>query len=114
MAFKMKGVPYPKKSSPTKDYSIKKGSHNHPHSSPAKQNGNYEDLDLSKVNYKRLPSEHKDTKITGGSLQEKIIDLEDRIEFIKEDIFNQEDGATKQQEKDIAILKARLKELRAQ
>ena len=105
MAFKMKGVPYPKKSLPTKDYSIKKGSHNHPHSSPAKQNGNDDEL---------LPSEHKDTEITGGSLQEKIIDLEDRIEFIKEDIFNQEDGATDQQEKDIATLKAKLKELRAQ
>ena len=85
MAFKMKGFPMQS-------------------TSAFKQNGDDE----------LLPSEHKDTEITGGNLQEKIIDLEDRIEFIKEDIFNQKDGATEQQKKDIATLQAKLKELRAQ
>ena len=87
MAFKMKGAPYPKKSS------------------PVKQNGNDDKL---------LPSEHKDTEITGENSQEKIIDLEDRIEFIKEDIFNQDGKPTDQQKEDIAKLKKWLKELRAQ
>ena len=54
------------------------------------------------------PSEHKDTEITGGSNTEVIIDLEDRISFIKEDISNQEGGATPKQNKDLATLKARL------
>ena len=54
MAFKMKGFP------------------KHMHGSPMKTGHD-----------KLLKSENPDTEITGGNLQEKIIDLEDRIEFIK-------------------------------
>ncbi len=62
---------------------------------------------------KLLPSENPDTEITGGNIIEQINDLEDRIEFIKEDIFQQDGKATEQQKKDIATLQARLKKLRA-
>ena len=62
---------------------------------------------------KLLKSENPDTEITGGNITEQIIDLEDRIEFIKEDIFNQDGKATEQQKKDIATLQAMLKKLRA-
>ena len=62
---------------------------------------------------KLLKSENPDTEITGGNIIEQINDLEDRIEFIKEDIFNQDGKATEQQKKDIATLQARLKKLRA-
>ena len=84
MAFKMKGFP------------------KHMHGSPMKTGHD-----------KLLPSENPDTEITGGNIIEQIIDLEDRIEFIKEDIFNQDGKATEQQKKDIATLQARLKKLRA-
>ena len=84
MAFKMKGFP------------------KHTHGSPMKTGHD-----------KLLPSENPDTEITGGNITEQIIDLEDRIEFIKEDIFNQDGKATEQQKKDIATLQARLKKLRA-
>ena len=62
---------------------------------------------------KLLKSENPDVAVTGGSIQEQINDLEDRIEFIKEDIFQQDGKATEQQKKDIATLQARLKKLRA-
>jgi hypothetical protein len=84
MAFKMKGFP------------------KHMHGSPMKTGHD-----------KLLPSENPDTEITGGNIYEEIIDLEDRIEFIKEDIFQQDGKATEQQKKDIATLQAKLKELRA-
>ena len=84
MAFKMKGFP------------------KHMHGSPMKSGHD-----------KLLPSENPDTEITGGNIIEQINDLEDRIEFIKEDIFNQDGKATEQQKKDIATLQARLKKLRA-
>ena len=84
MAFKMKGFP------------------KHMHGSPMKTGHD-----------KLLPSENPDTEITGGNIIEQINDLEDRIEFIKEDIFNQDGKATEQQKKDIATLQARLKKLRA-
>lgn len=63
-------------------------------------------------NGKLLKSENPDTKITGGSKQEKIADLEDRIEFIKEDIFNQDGEATNQQKSDIAKLEAKLRAIK--
>ena len=70
--------------------------------SPAKQNGGG-----------LLPSENPDTHVyKGDDMGEKINDLEDRIEFIKEDIINQEDGATDQQKKDIATLQSRLSNLK--
>ena len=84
MAFKMKGFP------------------KHMHGSPMKSGHN-----------KLLKSENPDTEITGGNIIEQINDLEDRIEFIKEDIFQQDGKATEQQKKDIATLQARLKKLRA-
>ena len=84
MAFKMKGFP------------------KHMHGSPMKTGHD-----------KLLKSENPDTEITGGNITEQIIDLEDRIEFIKEDIFNQDGKATEQQKKDIATLQAMLKKLRA-
>ena len=62
---------------------------------------------------KLLKSENPDTEITGGNIIEQINDLEDRIEFIKEDIFQQDGKATEQQKKDIATLQARLKKLKA-
>ena len=84
MAFKMKGFP------------------KHMHGSPMKSGHD-----------KLLKSENPDTEITGRNIIEQINDLEDRIEFIKEDIFNQDGKATEQQKKDIATLQARLKKLRA-
>ena len=84
MAFKMKGFP------------------KHMHGSPMKTGHD-----------KLLKSENPATEITGGNITEQINDLEDRIEFIKEDIFQQDGKATEQQKKDIATLQARLKKLRA-
>ena len=84
MAFKMKGFP------------------KHMHGSPMKSGHD-----------KLLKSENPDTEITGGNIIEQINDLEDRIEFIKEDIFQQDGKATEQQKKDIATLQAMLKKLRA-
>ena len=84
MAFKMKGFP------------------KHMHGSPMKTGHD-----------KLLKSENPDTEITGGNIIEQINDLEDRIEFIKEDIFQQDGKATEQQKKDIATLQARLKKLKA-
>ena len=64
---------------------------------------------------KTLKTEHKDTYVyKGENFSEKITDLEDRIEFIKEDIFNQEGGATAKQKKDLAALKKRLANLKDQ
>ena len=61
----------------------------------------------------RLKSEHPDTYLyEGDNRQEKIIDLEDRIEFIREDMFN-ETGDSIQQKQDIATLQGKLKKLRA-
>ena len=59
------------------------------------------------------PSEHKDTEITRGEGYEDINDIEDRIEFIKEDISNQDGKATEQQKEDLKLLNKKLKELKA-
>ena len=62
---------------------------------------------------KLLPSEHPDTYVYDGNLHiEKINDLEDRISFIREDMFN-ETGDSVQQKKDIATLQKQLKKLKA-
>ena len=59
----------------------------------------------------RLKSEHPDTYVyDGDSHVEKINDLEDRISFIQEDMFN-ETGDSIQQKKDIATLQEKLKTL---
>ena len=64
---------------------------------------------------KTLKTEHKDTYVyKGENFSEKITDLEDRIEFIKEDIFNQEGGATNKQNKDIKAMEKRIATLRKQ
>ena len=77
-------------------------------SSPAKQEG-----PIDEKQTKLQPSEHKDTYITEDeSARERIIDLEDRIEFINEDIFNQDKGATDQQKKDKTKLAQELAILR--
>ena len=75
--------------------------------SPAKQEG-----PIDEKQTKLQPSEHKDTYVTKDkSKRERVIDLEDRIGFIDEDIFNQ-DKATPQQNKDKAKLKQELAILR--
>ena len=74
--------------------------------SPFTKNG---DDDTDKL----LKSEHKGTEIIGGNLRDKINDLKDRIEFIQEDIFNQDGKATKQQKEDLKLLNKKLKELKA-
>jgi hypothetical protein len=79
--------------------------------SPAKEIGRKRKLNKDKT----LKSEHKDTWVyKGENINEKIIDLQDRIGFIKEDIFNQEGGATAKQNKDIAAMEKRIAALRAQ
>ena len=89
MAFKMKGFPMQDTALYSRKRKLKKG--------------------------KTLKTEHEDTWVyKGENISEKIIDLEDRIEFIKEDIFNQEGGATAKQKKDLAALKKRLAELKDQ
>ena len=65
-------------------------------------------------NIKLQPSENPDVALTGGkgeSVSEKIADYEDRIEFIKEDIFNT-DKTTPQQKTDLNKLKKELAILR--
>tara|TARA_Y100001973_G_C5116454_1_gene290416 strand:+ start:697 stop:948 length:252 start_codon:yes stop_codon:yes gene_type:complete len=59
-----------------------------------------------------LKSEHKDTEITGGGLNEKIADIEDRISFIEEDIFNKGGKMTPTQRTDLATLKQKLRRLK--
>tara|TARA_A100001515_G_scaffold26043_1_gene19997 strand:+ start:166 stop:528 length:363 start_codon:yes stop_codon:yes gene_type:complete len=87
MAFKMKGMSFG--------------------NSPVKQKG-----PVPKSNIGLLETENKDTYVYDGSdLRERINDYEDRIEFIKEDIFNT-DKTTPQQKKDLAKLNQELAILR--
>jgi hypothetical protein len=60
---------------------------------------------------KLLKSEHKDTEITGGSSFENQADIEDRISFIQEDIWNQGD-TTAQQKADLARLNKKLEKIK--
>ena len=83
MAFKMKGFP------------------KHMHGSPMKTGHD-----------KLLPSENPDTEITGRNIIEQINDLEDRIEFIMEDV--ERGTATRQQNKDIKAMEKRIATLRKQ
>ena len=69
------------------------------------------------IKQKQVPlSEHekkKGTMITGGSNAEVINDLEDRIEFLQNDIKDEgQDGPTKTRAQ-LAKLQAQLKKLRA-
>ena len=59
-----------------------------------------------------LESEHKDTEITGGSLREKIADIQDRISFIEEDISNQDGKMTPTQRTNLATLDQKLRKLK--
>lgn len=60
-----------------------------------------------------LPSENPDTYVYDGNVyRERVNDLEDRISFIREDMFN-ERGDSVQQKKDIATLQKQLKKLKA-
>ena len=68
--------------------------------------------DTGPVDKKQLglqKSEHKDIL---SSKQARITGLEDRISFIKEDIGNQDGGATEQQKKDMAKINQELAILR--
>ena len=78
--------------------------------SPVKQEDEKVQGPKTEGNVKLQPSENKDIALTGGkgeSTSEKIADYEDRIEFIKEDIFNT-GKTTSQQKKDLAKLKQEL------
>ena len=62
---------------------------------------------------KLFKGEHPDTYIyEGDNKQEKIIDLEDRIGFLKEDAFNQDGKLNKDQQAAMDSLTTRLKKLR--
>ena len=76
--------------------------------SPLHANGRQRKLEKGEL----LKTEHKDTAVTGGSNREKINDLEDRIGFIKEDIFQQDSKATAKQKKDIAAMEKRISNLK--
>ena len=80
-------------------------------SGPFKQNGWSAFTQKDDNKKKLLKSEHKDTEITGGSKLEEKFDIESRIEFIQEDIFNQGD-TTPQQKTDLIKLKKMLGEIK--
>ena len=61
---------------------------------------------------KLLKTENPDVAVTGGSIQEQINDLEDRIEFIMEGV--ERGTATRQQNKDIKAMEKRIATLRKQ
>tara|TARA_R110002124_G_scaffold39860_1_gene125552 strand:+ start:134 stop:499 length:366 start_codon:yes stop_codon:yes gene_type:complete len=62
---------------------------------------------------KKRSSEHEAVSVYKGTDKyEKIADLEDRIEFIKEDIFNNSDKATSEQSKSLASLEKELSMIR--
>ena len=110
MTFKMKGPSLYKKLKVNRN-----GYKNMPDgkskSSPFQQEG-----PLPEGNIKLQPTENPDTALTGGKgapKSEKIADLEDRIEFINEDIFNTDKEATPQQKEDLAKLKQELAIIRS-
>ena len=130
MAYKMKGFSgfksSPAKHGTTDDFLYGRNGHN-----PDIMEGKHEDWHTNKIEAEKKkpspnkqegpidekqtklqPSEHKDTYVTKDkSKRERIIDLEDRISFIDEDVFNQ-DKATPQQKKDKAKLQQELAILR--
>ena len=62
---------------------------------------------------KLQPGENPDTYVyEGDNLQEKIIGLEDRIGFLKEDAFNQDGKLNKDQQAAMDSLTTRLKKFR--
>jgi len=72
--------------------------------------------DIGPVDKKQLglqKSEHKDTYVEENKTRNaRISGLEDRLSFIKEDIFNQDGKATEQQKKDMAKIKQEIAILR--
>ena len=54
------------------------------------------------------PAEHPDLAITGGSLSERIADLEDRIEFLNEKYSEYDRDLTKGEKAAMSKLKAQL------
>ena len=67
----------------------------------------------TKQKNKLFKGENPDTYIyEGDNKQEKIIDLEDRIGFLKEDAFNQDGKLNKDQQAAMDSLTTRLKKLR--
>ena len=62
----------------------------------------------------RLKGEHPDLAITGGSKNEKIADIEDRIEFLQSDIADSDDAAKKAtMKKAVGVLQRQLTKLRS-
>ena len=61
-----------------------------------------------------LKSEHEDTVITGGNKSEEKADIEDRIQFIEEDILNQDGKMTPTQRADLATLDQKLRKLKSE
>jgi len=59
-----------------------------------------------------LKSEHEDTEITGGSKLEEEEDIKDRIQFIEEDITNNDGKMTPTQRADLATLDQKLRKLK--
>ena len=119
MAFKMKGFPKHKVKSPAKS-----GTHHHEHSHPEgkpepRQSKPVAPMKSPAKSRKRklkkgklLKTENPDVAVTGGSIQEQINDLEDRIEFIMEGV--ERGTATRQQNKDIKAMEKRIATLRKQ
>ena len=122
MAFKMKGVPYPKKSRikdkemVTIDFHESDNPHKHRQRTPGDA-GKAGPPPTKAIGWQRklkkgklLKTENPDVAVTGGSIQEQINDLEDRIGFIMEDV--ERGDATNKQNKDIAAMEKRIAKLR--
>jgi hypothetical protein len=61
----------------------------------------------------RLKGEYPDLAITGGSKNEEINDIEDRIEFLQSDIADSDDDAQKAtMKKAVGVLQRQLAKLR--
>ena len=73
--------------------------------------GNDSHLKQVAPSYKK-DKDGKTVEITGGNKNEKISDLQDRIGFIEEDIFNADGKMTPTQRADLANLKQKLRAIR--
>ena len=116
MAFKMKNTAYYKKK-----FTESEMASPYPKSSFTKEKNLPEEeqqriTDKKKKESKLLPSEDPATELTteNDRIQEQIVNLEQRIEFIGETINREGDRATKQQRDDLANLHKQLVALRKQ